>query len=103
VREPGFSYFSEELDAKRRAELLDEGLAILTGLWSGEPLLVGSFTRQFDEMEGHLWREHWGTTWAGFLKQACCSTLVKAFDPLTNMVLRQTYPFGCLNVGVALL
>jgi alkanesulfonate monooxygenase SsuD/methylene tetrahydromethanopterin reductase-like flavin-dependent oxidoreductase (luciferase family) len=37
VREPGFSCFGEELDAKRRAELLDEGLAILTGLWSGKP------------------------------------------------------------------
>jgi len=37
VREPGFTHVGEELDAKRRAELLDEGLAILAGLWSGEP------------------------------------------------------------------
>ncbi|HEX9132980.1 MAG TPA: LLM class flavin-dependent oxidoreductase [Ktedonobacteraceae bacterium] len=37
VREPGFSHFGEELDAKWRAELLDEGLDILAGLWRGEP------------------------------------------------------------------
>lgn len=37
VREPGFSHFGEEMDAKRRAELLDEGLDVLAGLWSGEP------------------------------------------------------------------
>ena len=37
VREPGFSHFGEDLDAKRRAELLDEGLDILAGLWRGEP------------------------------------------------------------------
>lgn len=37
VREPGFSHFGEEPGAKRRAEMLDEGLAILAGLWSGEP------------------------------------------------------------------
>ena len=37
VREPGFSHFDEELDAKRRAEMLDEGLDILAGLWRGEP------------------------------------------------------------------
>ncbi len=37
VREPGFSHFGEERDAKHRAELLDEGLAILAGLWRGEP------------------------------------------------------------------
>src|ERR1051325_2906646 len=29
--------FGEELDLKNRAEMLDEGLDILTGLWSGEP------------------------------------------------------------------
>jgi alkanesulfonate monooxygenase SsuD/methylene tetrahydromethanopterin reductase-like flavin-dependent oxidoreductase (luciferase family) len=37
VREPGFSHFGEERDAKHRAELLDEGLDILAGLWRGEP------------------------------------------------------------------
>lgn len=34
----GFGAVGEATDRKTRAELLDEGLAILTGLWSGEPL-----------------------------------------------------------------
>lgn len=34
----GFAGFGEEMDPKRRAAMLDEGLAILDGLWSGEPL-----------------------------------------------------------------
>jgi len=33
----GFETFSEVSDRKMRAELLDEGLEVLTGLWSGEP------------------------------------------------------------------
>ena len=33
----GFSRVGEPVDRKVRAELLDESLAILTGLWSGEP------------------------------------------------------------------
>lgn len=33
----GFSSFGEITDRKLRAELLDEGLAILTGLWAGQP------------------------------------------------------------------
>jgi alkanesulfonate monooxygenase SsuD/methylene tetrahydromethanopterin reductase-like flavin-dependent oxidoreductase (luciferase family) len=32
-----FGFFGEETDALLRARRLDEGLAILTGLWSGEP------------------------------------------------------------------
>ena len=32
-----FAAFGEEADPRARAELLDEGLAILDGLWSGEP------------------------------------------------------------------
>ena len=32
-----FAAFGEEPDPRVRAELLDEGLAILDGLWSGEP------------------------------------------------------------------
>jgi hypothetical protein len=32
-----FAAFGEETDVKVRAQKLDEGLAILTGLWSGEP------------------------------------------------------------------
>lgn len=33
----GFVQFGEETDRKVRAELLDEGLDILTGLWKGQP------------------------------------------------------------------
>lgn len=33
----GFAEFGEETDRKIRAELLDEGLEILTGLWRGQP------------------------------------------------------------------
>jgi alkanesulfonate monooxygenase SsuD/methylene tetrahydromethanopterin reductase-like flavin-dependent oxidoreductase (luciferase family) len=33
----GFEAFGEETDRKTRAELLDEGLEILTGLWHGQP------------------------------------------------------------------
>lgn len=35
--ETGFAEFGEETDRKARAELLDEGLDILTGLWRGQP------------------------------------------------------------------
>jgi alkanesulfonate monooxygenase SsuD/methylene tetrahydromethanopterin reductase-like flavin-dependent oxidoreductase (luciferase family) len=37
VSEKGFTHFGEATDPKRRAGLLDEGLAILTGLMSGRP------------------------------------------------------------------
>jgi alkanesulfonate monooxygenase SsuD/methylene tetrahydromethanopterin reductase-like flavin-dependent oxidoreductase (luciferase family) len=33
----GFKAFGEETDRRKRAELLDEGLDILTGLWRGQP------------------------------------------------------------------
>jgi len=33
----GFTAFGEVTDRKQRAELLDEGLDILTGLWKGQP------------------------------------------------------------------
>lgn len=33
----GFEAFGEETDRKTRAELLDEGLEILAGLWHGQP------------------------------------------------------------------
>ncbi len=33
----GFAEFGEETDRKTRAELLDEGLDIITGLWHGQP------------------------------------------------------------------
>ncbi len=35
--ETGFEAFGEVIDRKTRAELLDEGLDILTGLWRGKP------------------------------------------------------------------
>ena len=35
--ETGFAAFGEVTDRKTRAELLDEGLDILTGLWRGQP------------------------------------------------------------------
>jgi hypothetical protein len=34
----GFDAFGEVTDRKTRAELLDEGLEIITGLWKGQPL-----------------------------------------------------------------
>lgn len=33
----GFDAFGEETDLRTRAELLDEGLDIMTGLWAGQP------------------------------------------------------------------
>jgi alkanesulfonate monooxygenase SsuD/methylene tetrahydromethanopterin reductase-like flavin-dependent oxidoreductase (luciferase family) len=35
--DPGFTHVHEELDARIRGERLDEGLDIVSGLWSGEP------------------------------------------------------------------
>ncbi len=35
--ETGFANFGEATDRKKRAELLDEGLDVLTGLWRGQP------------------------------------------------------------------
>jgi alkanesulfonate monooxygenase SsuD/methylene tetrahydromethanopterin reductase-like flavin-dependent oxidoreductase (luciferase family) len=46
--EPGFRQF-EETDARRRAELLDEGLAVLAGLWSGKPFSYRGRHYQVDE------------------------------------------------------
>jgi alkanesulfonate monooxygenase SsuD/methylene tetrahydromethanopterin reductase-like flavin-dependent oxidoreductase (luciferase family) len=37
VNEPSFAAFGEEMDAKRRARMLDEALDIIVGAWSGEP------------------------------------------------------------------
>jgi alkanesulfonate monooxygenase SsuD/methylene tetrahydromethanopterin reductase-like flavin-dependent oxidoreductase (luciferase family) len=37
VRDASFTHFGEELDARRRAAMLDEALEIIAGLWSGEP------------------------------------------------------------------
>ena len=35
-----FTLFGEDADERVRAEKLDEGLEVIAGLWSGEPLRV---------------------------------------------------------------
>jgi hypothetical protein len=50
VTEGGFSKVGEELDRKIRAEMLDEGLAILTGFWSGQPFSFSGQHYQVQEM-----------------------------------------------------
>jgi alkanesulfonate monooxygenase SsuD/methylene tetrahydromethanopterin reductase-like flavin-dependent oxidoreductase (luciferase family) len=42
--EEEFSAFGEDGDARTRADRLDEGLAILDGLWSGEPVRFAGCT-----------------------------------------------------------
>ena len=37
VADASFARFGEEMDPRRRAEMLDEGLTIVAGLWTGEP------------------------------------------------------------------
>jgi hypothetical protein len=46
----GFGRVGEPTDRKTRAELLDEGLAVLTGLWSGEPFSFHGAHYQVEEM-----------------------------------------------------
>lgn len=46
----GFGKVGEPTDRKTRAALLDEGLAILTGLWSGEPFSFHGAHYQVEEM-----------------------------------------------------
>jgi alkanesulfonate monooxygenase SsuD/methylene tetrahydromethanopterin reductase-like flavin-dependent oxidoreductase (luciferase family) len=48
-----FGAFGDETDARRRAEMLDEGLAILDGLWSGEPF---AFTGDHYRLERMVFR-----------------------------------------------
>ncbi len=45
----GFDSFGEETDRKTRAELLDEGLDILTGLWNGQPFSYSGTHYQITE------------------------------------------------------
>ena len=45
-----FEYFGEESDTKIRAQMLDEGLDIITGLWSGEPFSYQGTHYQLEEM-----------------------------------------------------
>lgn len=46
----GFGKVGEPTDRKQRAELLDEGLAILTGLWSGQPFHFEGAHYHMEEM-----------------------------------------------------
>jgi Luciferase-like monooxygenase len=46
----GFGKVGEPTDRKTRAELLDEGLDILTGLWSGKPFSYQGKHHTLDEM-----------------------------------------------------
>jgi hypothetical protein len=46
----GFAKVGEPTDRKIRAELLDESLAILTGLWSGQPFSFHGQHYQLEEM-----------------------------------------------------
>jgi alkanesulfonate monooxygenase SsuD/methylene tetrahydromethanopterin reductase-like flavin-dependent oxidoreductase (luciferase family) len=46
----GFGKVGEATDAKTRAELLDESLEIITGLWSGEPFSYQGKHYQVDDM-----------------------------------------------------
>jgi alkanesulfonate monooxygenase SsuD/methylene tetrahydromethanopterin reductase-like flavin-dependent oxidoreductase (luciferase family) len=46
----GFSKVGEPTDRKVRAQLLDESLEILTGLWSGEPFSYAGEHYRLDEM-----------------------------------------------------
>lgn len=41
MNDKGFTHFGEATDAKTRARMLDEGLDILAGLWSGRPFSYG--------------------------------------------------------------
>jgi len=50
VTEGGFARVGEELDRRIRAQMLDEGLAILTGLWSGQPFSFSGQHYQVQEM-----------------------------------------------------
>jgi alkanesulfonate monooxygenase SsuD/methylene tetrahydromethanopterin reductase-like flavin-dependent oxidoreductase (luciferase family) len=45
-----FGAFDEETDARRRAEMLDEALAILDGLWSGAPFAFAGAHYRLERM-----------------------------------------------------
>ena len=45
-----FDYFDEVSDVKQRAEMLDEGLDIITGLWSGVPFSFNGTYYKLEEM-----------------------------------------------------
>jgi alkanesulfonate monooxygenase SsuD/methylene tetrahydromethanopterin reductase-like flavin-dependent oxidoreductase (luciferase family) len=49
INDEGFTHFGEATDPRQRAERLDEGLAVLTGLWSGEPFSYSGEHYQVEE------------------------------------------------------
>lgn len=51
--ETGFAKFGEETDRRIRAELLDEGLDLLNGFWSGEPFSYAGKHYQIDDVTFH--------------------------------------------------
>ena len=50
IEDGGYANVGEELDRRKRAELLDEALEIISGLWSGEPFSFQGEHYQVDEM-----------------------------------------------------
>ena len=48
--DPEFSRFHQEEDLKTRGDMLDEGLSILTGLWTGEPFSFSGEHYTVDEV-----------------------------------------------------
>jgi alkanesulfonate monooxygenase SsuD/methylene tetrahydromethanopterin reductase-like flavin-dependent oxidoreductase (luciferase family) len=50
VRDASFTHFGEALDLRQRAEMLDEGLAIIAGLWSGQPFAFSGKHYTVDEV-----------------------------------------------------
>ena len=48
--DPGYTHFGEELDLRVRAEMLDEGLMILDGLWRAEPFSFRGKHFRIDEV-----------------------------------------------------
>lgn len=50
VNDRGFAVFGEEMDIKKRAAMLDESLAILQGLWSGQPFRFDGEHYHVDEI-----------------------------------------------------
>ena len=50
ISDGGFANVGEELDRKKRAQMLDESLDILNGLWSGEPFSYNGEHYHIQEM-----------------------------------------------------
>ncbi|QBD76394.1 LLM class flavin-dependent oxidoreductase [Ktedonosporobacter rubrisoli] len=50
IQDRGFGAFGEETDARKRARMLDESLAILQGLWSGKPFSYSGEYYHVDEI-----------------------------------------------------